>query len=226
MAIAYRAGATGGGGDASSITINKPTGTLDNDILIACLYREAAGAWTHPAGWSELYDAGSTDTGNPRLTVAWKRAASEGSNYQWTRTGSTWVIGAIAAFSGCLSTGSPIDVGAGNSCTGGAAHTPVAATITTTVANTMLVASLININGDNESVGSSGFSRGPYLSGTEIWYLAQAGAGASGAKTFGAISDYSHWVTYHLALKPYVEVGAASLVIPNPMRKLNHLLVR
>lgn len=203
MTIAYRSSTTAGGGTGTSVTLTKPAGTVDNDILIAVLYREIASGWTPPAGWTQLCDLTSADGGSSEyLTVYWKRAASEGASYVWS-VASTWVIGAMTAFSGCTLSGSPVDAGATNYCSGDvAAHTPIGASITTTVANAMRFVAVINVSGNDVTVGTSGMTQGPQLNGTELWYSIQAAAGASGTMTFGAVTDYSHWVTYHADLIP------------------------
>lgn len=198
MAIAYRAGTTAGNANGGNLTINKPTGTADGDILVVVLYREA-GTWTLPAGWTQIADQANWE-GVMTLTMAWKRASSEGSSYTFNLSTTSWRIAAMGAFSGCLASGDPVDVYAANGATA-FDEIPDASSITTTVANTMRVCGIGNFNGTDVAVGSSGFTQGAALGGTELFYAAQAGAGASGVKTFATIED-DNWVTIHLALKP------------------------
>lgn len=198
MAIAYRAGTTAGNASGTDLAINKPTGTADGDILLVVLYREA-GTWTLPAGWTQIADQANWNA-TLTLTMAWKRASSEGASYTFNLSATTWRIAAMAAFSGCLASGDPVDVYAAN----GAAEfdeIPDASSITTTVADTMRVCGVGNYTGADVGVGSSGFTQGAALGGTELFYATQAGAGASGVKTFATIAS-DLWCTVHLALKP------------------------
>jgi hypothetical protein len=64
----------------ASITINKPTGTVENNILIALITSNNTSgvSWTTPAGWTEVSDTG-------RGLIAYKTAgASEGASYTFT----------------------------------------------------------------------------------------------------------------------------------------------
>lgn len=201
MTIAYRAGSTAGNASGGNLTVNKPAGTVDGDILVAVLYREA-GAWTLPSGWVQ-WGSDQRDYGNQMyLTVAWKRAASEGASWTFNLSTTTWRAIAVGAFSGALASGDPIDVGpTGNNAD---TRTPVAASITTATDNAMRIVAHGNYEGLAVAVGTSGMTRGANIGGTEIWYVLQAAAGASGAKTFATFSGglNGRWATFHLAIKP------------------------
>jgi len=204
MTIAYRNGTTAGNASGTNLTINKPT-TVDGDILIVGLYREA-GTWTLPAGWTQ-WGSDQRDFGNNMyLTAAWKRASGEGANYTFNLSTSTWRIAVMASLSGCIASGDPIDVGPtgrGTNEDGSSIAIPIATSITTTTANVMRVVLTANFNGTDVTVGSSGYSAGAALGGCELWYSLQAAAGASGDKAFGGFSgsDTGKWATFHLALK-------------------------
>ena len=204
MTIAYRAGSTAGNSSGGDLTINKPTGTLDNDILVVVLYREA-GTWTLPTGWTAWLSDQRDFGNNLYLTIAWKRASGEGSNYTFSLSTSTWRIAAMAAFSGCVTSGDPIDCtatgrGTNESMTSSG---PIASSITNATANSMNVAVTANYNGTDPSAGSSGYTEGANIGGCEIWYAIQAASGASGNKTFGGFSgsDTGLWATIHISLK-------------------------
>lgn len=69
----------------TQLTINKPTGTIENDLLIAFVVTSTGETWTGDTGWTEIGDLGS----RPSLRVAYKIAtASEASSYTFT-TGTT-----------------------------------------------------------------------------------------------------------------------------------------
>lgn len=215
MTIAYRAGSTAGNASGGNLTINKPTGTLDGDILVAVLYREA-GTWTLPSGWAQ-WGSDQRDFGNNMyLTVAWKRASSEGASYTFNLSTTTWRIAAMAAFSGCIASGDPIDVGPtgrGTNENGASVAIPIASSITTTTANAMRVALHANYNGTDVTAGSSGYTAGAQVGGCEIWYSLQAAAGSSGDKAFAGMSgsDTGKWASFHLALKEAVAGGTSIL---------------
>lgn len=199
MAIAYRAGSTAGNGSGGNLTITKPTGTADGDILVAVCYNEiSTSAWTPPAGWAQ-WGSGRAST-SMYLNVFWKRASSEGTDYTFNIS-STWRVISMGAFSGALASGDPIDVGpTGNSGAGTADNR--ALSIITTEADTMVVACHSNYDGGNVADEDSGYTQAAnaYLGGCEIWYLAKATAGATGDKDWSH-SGASYWATLHLAIK-------------------------
>src|SRR5436190_5828697 len=102
---AFRAAATAGSASAANLTISKPTGTADNDILIAFIAKDDTAAVTKPTGWTLLTE-GTANT--YYMGIWWKLAASEGASWQWTFS-SVWRDGAVLAYSGGVTSGSPID---------------------------------------------------------------------------------------------------------------------
>lgn len=204
MAIAYRSGSTAGDSSGGNLTITTPAGTTDNDILIAVLYREA-GTWTLPAGWTQVGSDQRDFNSQMYLTVAWKRAAGEGANYTFTLSTTTWRTIVIGAFSGCTTSGSPIDTSVGRGTNESMISSgPIATAITTTVANAMRIVAHGNFNGHAVTAGTSGMTRGAQVGGTEIWYVLQASAGDSGTMQFSGFSatDQGDWATIHLDLIP------------------------
>lgn len=76
----------GGGGSGQLLTINKPTGTVEGDLMIALMSAETNSTWTGDTGWTEVLDQGT----NPSLRVAYKIAtASEASSYTFTNNSNT-----------------------------------------------------------------------------------------------------------------------------------------
>jgi len=65
-----------------TLTINKPTGTVQGDLMIAVISANgSSGTWTSPAGWTEVADEGS----RPNLCFSYRVAgASEGASYTFT----------------------------------------------------------------------------------------------------------------------------------------------
>lgn len=109
MAIAFRAVAFGDFEAATrSPTVSKPTGTVDNDLLIMWTATDTAHVPTTPAGWTLIATLDqSTDT---TVSAYYKIAASEGASYTFTNLFSTTEVGTIAimAYSG-VDTTTPLD---------------------------------------------------------------------------------------------------------------------
>lgn len=120
MSIAFRAAASTHNFYAStSVVVNKPTGTVDGDLMIAII----GGTPSTLAGWTSI---GSAASGTSMNTVGafWKKASGEGASYTWTITTSDcW--GVIVSYSGCDPT-TPVDT----THTTTAAHTGTAFTPT------------------------------------------------------------------------------------------------
>lgn len=228
MAIAFRAATTAGNASGGNLTINKPTGTVDDDILILCLYREAY-AWTLPSGFAQVGSDQASNAANMTTTLAWKRAASEGSSYTVNLSGTTWRTAALAAFSGCLTGASPIDTtptGLGDGHTTSGTDGIRLADVTTTVDNAMLIGGSGVYTGTDNTAGSSGYTvaASGQLGGCGIVYKAQASSGATGQITgFGGLAgaDTGWWATIHFALKPAV---AAASILPTLLRHTNRVL--
>ena len=204
MAIAFRAAAAAGSNGDTQVTINKPTGTVDGDILIASIYKRNAAAITPPTGWTFIRTVaqGATDDVN----LYWKRASGEGTTYQWTWTGSNANRGTISSWPGCVATGDPVDVENGQANASGlSAASP---DITTTVGNAMVVFVGHTTPGAGYSdtwTPPSGMTEGIDTSGlthpATVAYVLQASAGATGVKT-ATLGHDEKSVVFLLALKP------------------------
>ncbi|MDD5571924.1 MAG: hypothetical protein PHD97_12310, partial [Bacteroidales bacterium] len=88
----------------SSITINKPTGTTVNDILIAQItYRPGAGdiyGFTSPAGWTRIRQIGSFNV-QYQTEIFYKIAGgAEPASYTFTGSNPLDIVGAILAYRG------------------------------------------------------------------------------------------------------------------------------
>lgn len=85
------------GTSGTTLAINKPTGTVQNDLMIAVMTSDqGSGTWTPPAGWTEVADYGVT---KPDFAVAYKVAgASEGSSYTFTDTSPGTLSGCILTY--------------------------------------------------------------------------------------------------------------------------------
>jgi hypothetical protein len=96
----FRAQATASG--TTDLTITKPTGTIDGDVMIMILAHRGAGFATLPAGWTVIEQ--EVSAAGARAEMAWKRASSEGANYAVADMANV-AVGAILTFIGGLASG-------------------------------------------------------------------------------------------------------------------------
>lgn len=89
--------AQGTGAATTSLTINKPTGTAEGDLMIAfcCSTVSSNSTWTGDTDWTEVADEGTP----PAVRVAYKVAgASEGASYTFTSSVSGTLAGIIITY--------------------------------------------------------------------------------------------------------------------------------
>jgi len=118
MAIAFRSSSnTGNDVSATSAAPAVPTGATTNDIVVVVLSRWTAdSAITAPSGftdWGTTYPAGTGGNTNANLHIFWKRLTGADSgtySFSWTNnTGNSWTHGHAFCFSGCVTSGTPIE---------------------------------------------------------------------------------------------------------------------
>lgn len=99
MAISYVASAFAANTnatDATSVTVTKPTGTADGDLMIAIISGYDAVSMTGvPSGWSVLGLSPTTSGTNLENRFYYKVASGEGANYTWTWSGAGGSISAV-----------------------------------------------------------------------------------------------------------------------------------
>lgn len=77
---------------ANTLTINKPTGTVDGDLMISIIYTDAnAPTFTPNTGWTEIVDSN-------QVQICYKTASSEGSSYTFTTTKQGSITGFIVTY--------------------------------------------------------------------------------------------------------------------------------
>lgn len=80
---------------SGSVVVSKPSGTAENDLMVALMIHNGNGTWTGDTGWTEAIDQGTS----PCIRVAHKIAGSgEPSSYSFANTGSNEASGVIATF--------------------------------------------------------------------------------------------------------------------------------
>jgi hypothetical protein len=116
--------ATGG----TTLTMTKPTGVADGDLLVAGTQSNVADTQTGPSGWTND-DSRSGGVGTLKAVLWYKVASGEGASWDWTvGTGGNLWLGYVAAYTGIQST--PADVASGQTSNG---STSTAPSVTTTV---------------------------------------------------------------------------------------------
>lgn len=106
MAISFVAKADGTANYSSSVTVSKPTGTADNDLLIAFVGGTRSGGV--PSGWTQLGSAASGTSSLGTCYVYYKVASGEGSSYTFNFSTGMLSCATIACYRGTHTT-TPVD---------------------------------------------------------------------------------------------------------------------
>src|SRR6267143_48067 len=128
-----------GGGGSTTLTINKPAGVVQNDVMIASIsVGPSTAKITPPAGWALVRRTdNASGTSNSLAVYKLLAGAAEPASYDWTfSAGHTGAAGGIQAFSGA---DPAIDAENGQTTASGTSHaTP---SVNTTYTNTMIITS-------------------------------------------------------------------------------------
>jgi hypothetical protein len=225
MAVAFRSVGTVASADSGNVTPGLPTGWQADDIFILVIEGRDNVTVSLPAGWTKFGEKNSgTDC---RLTMGWRRAVAGDTAPLVTHSGGSSIIARIAAFSGCVASGTPIDTPAEPfPSANGDSTTVTTNNFTPAVANEMIVFAI----GQPSNTSFSGYS-GTNPTFTEgfdsakgtipvvsiaLAYGNSTSTSALGART--ATSGASNLSVGALfGLKPYVR---ASLVAPHPVHRM------
>jgi hypothetical protein len=106
--IAHRASASAGA-SSGNLTINKPSGTAENDVLVATVgIRPSSATITPASGWTLVRRTSNSSTTSNSLATYTKVAGTRApANYTWTFSTSTGSAGGISAYTG-VDTTSPV----------------------------------------------------------------------------------------------------------------------
>ena len=220
----YRSASSATTTPITSHTINKPAGVVTNDVLVAGITVRGAPTITAPSGWT-LVRSDLSGTIIKQEVYRKVAGASEPASYTWTfALPVDGVVGAIAAYSG-VNTTTPIDVSGGQ--TNASSTSVTAPSITTTVANTMLVGFFGTADDATFTAPGSMTERSDVLVDTTFDVSAesadatQAPAGASGTKVATA-SKATINIGQLVALKPSgtIALRGASQAAMTPITSL------
>ena len=209
------------------ISLAKPAGVIESDVMIAAIgLTPSSVTLTPPSGWTLIRRTTNAGGVSNALEVYSKVATNaEPAGYTWTFSGNASAVGGIQAFSG-VDTANPIDAEGGQSTPSALTHT--APSITTTVANTMLVSHHTfssartwtpPVASGGDAVMAESFdvlfppagANGQSLEGNRVVHAA---IGATAAKTATASSNADFGNTHILALRPQT---GTSIDLPAPL---------
>lgn len=209
MAIAFvNAGAESTASAGVTLTLGAPASPVNDYIWIAIIHHNATGATPSFTDWTSVGDYTGT---NGLLSIWYFRYAGSTPNLNYGST-ANGRIGAIAQWSGCRTSGSPVNVlGAGNSGTDASAeHTAttttaadcmvlyIAATTTAGVINTLPTGTAAAFE-DTAGGTDNCYSFGSGAIGCA--YKTQAAAGGTGSLT-STWNTTENWATRTVALEP------------------------
>jgi len=201
MALTYRASsASGSTGVGDALTVTKPAGTVDGDILVAAFYWiDDTNTITPPAGWTLIRKTINTaPSPTVQLVSFWKRAASEPASWVFTPSdnGKNRFYVCVA-YAGATGSADQVDVSGGASGTGFAMTAP---SVITTAADETVLAIINNWLGDSPGYvsGLAATQRAQFV-GLEIWEGTQALAAATGTSVY--TTGTQDWNAQHVAFK-------------------------
>ena len=190
-------------GGADPLTISKPTGTVQNDLMVAVLCRDNSGSpMSAPAGWT-VQSERNVSTAN-RFGLFYKVAgASEPASYDFAINDTNEsVVGTIVTLTG-QSTTTPVDTYAEQT---GSSESPAAPSITPS-ANTLILniycngeAGAISAPGLHTVIESTSSGSGIGGAGLQISYRENTFTTASGAM-IGSCPDDS-WLGAQFSVQP------------------------
>ena len=183
-AITFRAAETALSASANTVTVTKPTGTVDNDIMIAIAYvNDATATITAPSGWTLAETNNSPMTA--KASLYYKKASSEGASYQFDFSATTRVRATIATFTG-QDTTTPVGDTTAKGNASGDGSTP-ADSVTSTVDNSVIVyGAIMDAATDTSWLPPTDYTEAIDTGGeasTTFAYATKASAGATGTIT-------------------------------------------
>jgi hypothetical protein len=146
---------TSNGSGDSQITVSKPGGTVDNDLMVAFIMANGVTVSSPPGGWTQqVFQPVTLDSNNGWLYCYTKIAASEPGSYNWNMNGGFPVD--LASISTYRPASSSQPEAANSGQISGNTSTHTALNITTTHAETLIIAAyFLNRSGTNTSAVNS-----------------------------------------------------------------------
>ena len=192
----------------TSLVINKPTGTVQNDVMITAMTIGQNSTITPPTGWTLMRRVDNLDSYSYSSMVVYYKVAgaSEPSSYTWGFSTTTFVAAWSASYVN-VNTSTPIDVSNGqtNNTSSAMSTSFSVPSINTSNASEMVVAAFGAYYGAYTWTPPSGMTEFADLNNTysriiEGTEVLQASAGASGIKT-ATLSSTGYGASVIFALK-------------------------
>lgn len=156
-AIAFRSKSFISHASSTSSTPTEPAGTVQNDILFMWVVINSSPTITPPTGWTELYALSAPNSIQYRLY--WIRRGSSAPSYTISWSTSQYNEISVTAWSGVATSGNPYDVTANNTPMSRNPSNPNCPSVTTTVANTVVIAFGVSWGGWSTTAGApTGYS--------------------------------------------------------------------
>lgn len=198
--------------NTTGATPTEPAGASANDILFMWVLVQATPAptVTGPTGWTQLYSADTTTNGLA-IRLYWIRRGSSAPSYtiSWTLGGYAEI--SVTAWRGAVTSGNPYDVTASNAWTSKNPSNPDCPSVTTTVANTLVIAFGMGWTGwTTVATPPTGYSLAEGgISGNNndlgVAYISKAAIGVENPSAFsGDAAGLNEVAEVTVALKPFV----------------------
>jgi hypothetical protein len=182
----YRSVETAVSTPLTELTVDAPAGLTSGDVMVAAIVVRSDATISTPTGWTLVRSdvSGSSLRQSAYVKVA---GGSEPGSYTWTFSAQTpAAAGSIAAYTG-VDTTTPVDVSGGQA--NASSSSVVAPSVTTTIANALVVGLFATANDGTFSPPSGMTERtdvpvdGTAQATASLADVSQASAGASGTKT-------------------------------------------
>lgn len=188
--ITFRAAASNTSDGGSTLIIDKPTGTENNDVMLAIISPGGDLAITPPAGWTLISNIN-------RASIYRKTALSEGANYTFSLPSVSQWSGGIMSFKG-VDTNNPVETSSGQFSNGASITAPSAAYSESNIMAVFLAGSRGTGTFTPPSGMTEAFDTGNYSASTGAYVM--IASGATGDKTATGPSDY--YTAWIVCLRP------------------------
>lgn len=149
MAFTYRSSTSQGNASGGALTVTKPAGTVDGDLIVVVGYLESdTNTWSGiGSGFTEVKNIDNTGLFDVRVWYKW--ASGEGASWTWTPNTNAWRTVTAASYSGGSGSGTQPDVSSSAQGDGVLANSQTAPSVTTTTTDDLLVYGYGNFSGTN-----------------------------------------------------------------------------
>jgi hypothetical protein len=149
MAYTFRAQTSQGNASGGALTVSKPAGTADGDLIVVVGYLETdTNTWSSVgSGFTEVKNIDNTGLFDLRCWYKW--ASGEPASWTWTPTTNAWRTVVVASYSGGSGSGTQPDVSSSAQGDAQLVANQTAPSVTTTANDDLLVYGYGNFTGTN-----------------------------------------------------------------------------